>query len=357
MNENESIVIIPAYNPDERLLNLLKEIKEKTNYNIIIINDGSSNNCFNIFKQCKEYGTVLEHLFNKGKGDAIKTVLSYISKKSSSTRIIITADADGQHKVEDIISVCNSAKDKNGMIIGSRKFIGNVPLRSKLGNRVTRNIFALISGKKLIDTQTGLRAFNSEMIPFMLDVEGSRYEYEMNVLLACSKKNIEITEVPIETIYIDKNESSHFRPIRDSIMIYKNILKFSLSSIISFILDYSIFSIMIYLTKGFNIADGLLVSNILARCISSSANYYTNKKYVFNNNDKIVQTASKYFILAAAILFINTTLLEFIVQNTDIKEMIAKILVEIVLFIVSWIIQKNLIFNSNERNKIRYENK
>ena len=109
-------------------------------------------------------------------------------------------------------------------------------MRSAFGNKLTRFLFKQQTGVAVTDTQTASSLYNQHD-PLLLDIEGQRYEYEMNVLLAASKA-FPILEVPIETVYINDNEGSHFRPIRDGLMIYKDMFKFALSSLSSFIVDY-----------------------------------------------------------------------------------------------------------------------
>ncbi len=338
-------VLIPAYEPDEGLLRLLREIKDKTQYSVIVIDDGSSENKAFIFEKAKEYAVVLRHAQNQGKGKAIKTGLSYIQEHFAAYTAVVTMDADGQHKVDDAIRVCDAAiRNTDALIIGSRAFVGDVPARSKFGNTVTRGVYKLVTGTKLHDTQTGLRAFLASMIPFMLDIKGDRYEYEMNVLLECSRNKIPIEEIPIKTVYLQNNESSHFDTIKDSIRIYKDIIKFSLSSFAGFLIDFCIYSIMILITKGMDTGTSILLSNVVARTISSSANYYINRRFVFKNKESVLKTATKYFALVIGILFVNTVLLTYLVENILSNKVISKLFVEITMFIVSWLVQRFLIF-------------
>lgn len=171
------VVVIPAYEPNEELENLVSELN-CMNYRIVIVNDGSSSDKNVIFERLKDKATILHHTVNYGKGRAIKTALHYISEHMPEESGVVTVDADGQHQSNDIVSVCQSLRYHNEkLILGVRKFEGKVPLRSRFGNAVTRAVFSLTSGKKLRDTQTGLRAFRTELIPFMLNIKGDRYEY------------------------------------------------------------------------------------------------------------------------------------------------------------------------------------
>ena len=96
---------------------------------------------------------------------------------------------------------------------------------------------------KVHDTQTGLRAFRTELIPVLRDIPGERYEYEMNVLLRFARDKIRILEHEIETIYIDNNAQSHFDTVKDSVRIYKEIFKFSAFSFVGFLVDYSLYNV------------------------------------------------------------------------------------------------------------------
>lgn len=177
----------------------------------------------------------------------------------------------------------------DSLILGSRALADNVPLRSRFGNTVTRFVYRLASGVKVHDTQTGLRACSCRLLSWMLEVKGDRYEYEMNVLLECSKADIPIREVPIKTIYLDGNKSSHFDTVKDSIRIYKEILKFSASSLASFVIDYLLYSVMVLLTAGIGAEISLVISNVTARLVSATVNYNINRRYVFgadNETDK-----------------------------------------------------------------------
>lgn len=344
MQYNQFIVAIPAYEPDQCLIQLIKEIRKNTQFDILIINDGSSSDTNPIFEEAKEYASVISHDRNMGKGQAIKTALQKIHENYEDS-IVVLADADGQHKVKDIIKICQEMlRSGNGLMIGSRRFTGKVPARSQFGNTVTRHIFRLVSGVKVHDTQTGLRAFRTDLIPFLLNIEGCRYEYEMNVLLACAKGKVPIVEIPIETVYLDGNQCSHFRAIKDSFRIYKEIIKFSISSFASFLIDFAAYSLFIALTGSIQVQVSILISNVLARMISSSANFYMNRNYVFKSKDSMLKTAIKYFSLVIGILALNTVLLTFLVEYVIGNQLVAKVLIEIILFFVSWWVQKIVVF-------------
>ena len=334
----QKIALIPSYEPDNRLENLVKELI-KNKFEVIVINDGSNDKYTKIFTNIKKITTVLEYTPNKGKGYALKYGLNHI-KNHYNKYVIVTMDCDGQHTVKDAIKLCDyTIQHPNELVIGKRVIKKQTPIRSKIGNSITRWIYRIATGSNVYDTQTGLRCFSDKLMDFNLNVEGERYEYEMNVLLFATRENINIKEIEIETIYINNNEGSHFNTIKDSYKIYKQIIKFSLSSIISFIIDYIFYSIFIILTKN------ITTSNIIARIISATANYTINKKLVFKSSRKASKTLTEYFLLAIIILTLNTILLNLIVR-VGINSFIAKIITEVILFILSWFVQKKKIFKN-----------
>ena len=331
----KTIVLIPSYEPDNNLIDLVNELKENK-LEIVVVNDGSGKEYNSIFNKIKKKVKVISYDTNQGKGYALKIGLEYI-KETYKDFIVVTMDSDGQHSVKDALKLSNYAeKHPDELVIGKRIRSEKTPLRSKLGNSITMLIYRLSTGVKVYDTQTGLRAFTNELIDFMLNVEGNRYEYEMNVLLYAPSNNIKIKEIEIETIYIENNEGSHFNTIKDSYRVYKEIIKYSLSSIISFVIDYSLFAI-------FSIFLSITLSNIFARIISASINFTINKKVVFKSNKNLLISLVEYALLAIFILTCNTLLLNLFV-NIGINKFVAKLIVEISLFIISFLVQKTFVF-------------
>lgn len=339
------IALVPAYEPETMLIDLLCKLRE-AEFDIVVVNDGSGDGFAEIFEKAAVYADkVLVHDVNKGKGAAIKTGLSYIQENYADDSIIVTVDADGQHRVEDAIKLCDIVSKRRGaLMLGSRKLKNDIPLRSKLGNSATRLVYRLSTGLKVYDTQTGLRAFGMELVPRLLQITGERYEYEMNVLLECARRKIPIVEEEIETIYINDNSSSHFNPLKDSFMVYKEILKFSASSFIGFVVDYLMYSLLIFITSWLGLEYALRISNVGARIVSATVNYTLNRKLVFKSNSGVVKSAGQYFLLAFVILCGNTLVLECMVGSLGINQLLAKVLTEILFFMLSWFVQRCVIF-------------
>ena len=343
MVENK-IALIPAYEPQDNLISLVHELKEN-NFEVVVIDDGSGKEFKYIFDEVSSCAKVLGYNKNKGKGVALKVGFEYIKSNFMQDYVVVTMDCDGQHTVSDAKKLCEVAKlNPNTLVIGKRLRNSKTPFRSRLGNRITRLIYHISTGIDVYDTQTGLRAFNKALLDYLIKVEGERYEYEMNVLLQCIKNNIKIKEIEITTIYINNNSNSHFKTFKDSLLVYKEIMKFSLSSFSSFIIDYLLYVLFIFLFNN------ILFSNILSRLISASINYKINKRLVFNSHEKNYKTIFQYFSLVLIILLLNTIVLNALVRYIFINKFFAKLLTEVILFFVNWFIQKKYIFKKDQNN-------
>ena len=335
------IVLIPAYKPEPALLTLLEWLSCRE-YLTILIDDGSGDAFHEIFRAAEKYAVVLSHTVNKGKGAALRTGMSYIQSHYPDA-VIVTMDADGQHSITDAERILNQAQaSPDQLVLGCRRLDRRVPLRSRFGNSITRLVFRLVSGTAVYDTQTGLRGFSSRLLPELLSVTGDRYEYEMNVLLHFAKMKIPMKELQIQTIYINENASSHFHPVRDSIRIYSDILKFSASSLIGFLVDYLVFCLLSVLLV--QLPCRLTLSNIAARLISASVNFTLNRKFVFRSKGRLLRAALQYFALAAVILAGNTLLLKLLVDTVGINKYAAKLLTEVFFFVLSFTVQRCIIF-------------
>lgn len=347
----KKIALIAAYQPTDILLTLLQELRE-AEIEAIVVNDGSSPDRGELFETVATKAILLTHPHNRGKGCAIKTGLAYIVSDVLEPCTVVTLDADGQHRVEDGIKLLNAAeKTPDTLILGSRALQQNVPLRSKLGNTITRHVFRLSTGTKIHDTQTGLRAFSSKMIPALLPIEGDRYEYEMNVLLEMTRQQVPVQEIEIQTLYFDQNQGSHFNTVTDAYRIYKEIIKFSASSLCSFLLDYSVYSVMLLLTASMGASNAVMISNVVARVISATFNYNVNRKWVFRSQTGLKQSLPQYILLAVVILIANTVTLGLLVNVASMNQYTAKLLNELVFFVISWGVQRCLIFKKQDVTK------
>ena len=332
-------IIIPAYEPDKRLVTVVKDIKKQLGAHIIVINDGSGNQYQKFFDESEELGaTVLIHTHNRGKGAALKTAFSYIQKKSKKEGFMITADSDGQHLIKDIVKVAKTSQENpTALVLGARAFVGNVPFRSRFGNKTTALLFRLVTGQAISDTQTGLRGMSTHLIPWLLKLDGERFDYEFNMLLEANKDGHPIVEEAIETVYLEGNKSSHFRPLQDSILIYSPFLKFSGTAILAAVIDAVGLFIIFAMTKN------LLLSVILARIISASTQCLLNANYVFNRTSPLFKSLIRYFMLAIVLLTCNYFMLKTLV-GIGIGLVLAKLVTESLIFLVSYRVQRTIVF-------------
>lgn len=350
------VIIIPALNPDEKLINLVKELK-KSNLPIVIINDGSKKECAEIFERLKLrfHCDIFTHPKNMGKGAAIKTGIRYCFERYPKSCGYVTADADGQHAAEDILKVAEALeKNPDSMILGSRNFgEKNVPFKSRWGNRITSFVFLISVGKKCSDTQTGLRGIPKEFTHICLSVPGDRFEYEMNMLLKFAQNRIPFVHVPIATIYLENNKSSHFNPVGDSVRIYLNILKYSISSLGSAVIDLVAFTILINLIF-WKTSVGILAATVMARCISGGVNFMLNKHWVFKSEKGHGSEMIKYITLFCCQMILSWSLVTAF-SNLSYHLTIIKILVDSTLFLISYQIQKKYIFSKKRKDTVNNE--
>ena len=205
------IILIPAYEPDEKLVDLVTSLR-CSGQTIVVVDDGSGTEYRPVFHRARSLGCdVIGHLPNRGKGDALKRGFRHIAAVYPG-QDVVCADCDGQHTLPDIARVADAVGEhRAGIVLGSRQFAGDVPLRSRFGNDVTRMVFRVATGRRLQDTQTGLRGYPAWMLGWLQTIEGERFEYELEVLLAARRAGVELHEVSIATIYLEENASSHFR--------------------------------------------------------------------------------------------------------------------------------------------------
>jgi glycosyltransferase involved in cell wall biosynthesis len=333
------IVLIPAYEPDQKLVDLVTSLRHR-GQTVVVVDDGSGPDHQPVFQQARALGCdVIGHLPNRGKGYALKRGFRHIATAYPG-RDVVCADCDGQHRLTDIAAVASAVREhRAGIVLGARRFAGGVPLRSRFGNDVTRMVFRLSTGLRLQDTQTGLRAYPAWMLGWLQTIEGDRFEYELEVLLAARRAGVELHEVPIATIYLEENASSHFHPVRDSIRVYVPFLKFSMSSLTAFGIDVTLFFAMMAETGS------LAASVVSARLVSASVNFAMNHRLVFaGGRRRPAGAALRYAALVAALMAVNYALLSALTGALGVGIVLAKLLTEVTLFVASYQFQQRVVF-------------
>ncbi|MBQ2910184.1 MAG: glycosyltransferase [Bacilli bacterium] len=361
--KKKTVVLIPSLNPDKELIKYVKKlINSDNNIEVIVVNDGSRKELKSIFDEIEKIKrcVVLTHAVNLGKGRALKNGFNYFINNYSNEEAngIITADSDGQHAIDDILKIAedlNSAKCET-LVLGTRDFnLDHVPFKSRKGNKITTAVFKLLYGKKINDTQTGLRGLTYDFVKDCISLDGERFEYEINMLIEAVKRKINILEPTIETIYFDNNSETHFRPVMDSLKIYnvmfKKFFKFAFSGLSSAVLDIALFTLFYGLLDticGENVS--ILVSTIGARIISSLFNYTINKNVVFNAT-KGKGTLIKYYTLCLIQTGASWGLVNggYILLGKFIHPSVIKVVVDALLFLVSFQIQQRWVFGVKEK--------
>ena len=339
------VIVIPSYNPDEKLKMVVDSLFDAGFSNFLIVDDGSKQECKKYFEELTGYEgvTILSHENNYGKGRALKTAFNYIEEQNTAQGII-TVDGDNQHKAEDVLQIADAMIGFDGIVLGTRDFdTENVPQRSKIGNKTTSFIFKNLLGVDIHDTQTGLRGMPTWVMEKILSLQGERFEYETNVLMSLNKLRIPFKEVKIKTVYIEENKTSHFNPFKDSLKILGLIGKFLFSSMVCFFVDILLFYSFVKLFSGLTLSKTVFFATIIARICSSLLNFAINRKAVFSSQKPIVKSIAAYYALAIGIMFLSfggTYLLTLAFNHT----VMMKVMVDLLLFGLSFGIQRKLVF-------------
>lgn len=342
---NEVVILIPSYEPDEKLVKLIEKLLQiRPLQKIVVLDDGSEPEVAQLvaLHSLSDRCDVVKHAVNLGKGRALKDGFNYIANKYPHVRGIVTADSDGQHQAEDIYKVADAVlKNKGQIVLGCRDFsASNIPLRSRFGNQLTYTIFRIFTGLAVKDTQTGLRGIPLDIAKKFMTVPGERFEYEMNMLMECSDKDIGIVCEPIDTIYIENNASSHFNPVVDSIKIYFVLFKYIFSSVFSAAIDILVFAIA--MASGTNKSTAM----VLGRVASSTTNFLINRDIVFKKDVSLIKSFVKYVLLVMISGYLAYSLMGVIEKYLMINVYFAKIVAETLLFFINFFVQKHLIFRS-----------
>ena len=204
-NKDDIYIVVPAYNEEKMIGSTLKKLKGEGYKNIIVVDDGSSDNTYNI---AKEKGTIVcRHLINRGLGGAlgtgIKCALLYNPK------VIITFDADGQHDPKDIEKIAKPILEDNyDVVIGSRLMdeneVKNMPKIKRIGNWGLNLLTYLMGGHFITDSQSGLRAFSNKSAKIIIEqLKSNKYEVSSEFVVLIKRNNLKFMELPIKTIYTD----------------------------------------------------------------------------------------------------------------------------------------------------------
>ena len=355
----DCVIVLPSLDPDRKFSAVVMGLVEKGFEKIVIVDDGSDAGHQRFFEEAESYPqcSVIHHGVNKGKGRALKTAFEYIINNYPEAKGAVTIDGDGQHLLEDIYACANRMlEEEDRVILGSRDFDQEgVPPRSVAGNKFTAKMFRLLFGIKINDTQTGLRAIPAAFLPAFCEIKGERFEYETNMLLQMKRSGIRFSEQPIATVYDEEDYSSHYNAFKDSFKVGKVMLafilsgsmfKYILSSGFSWLADNGIY----YLLLAVFGLGHKAVFQAIGTFSSSLLNFNLNKFWVFKSKGSYWKEFLSYYCVCVprtllSILFTN------LIQNSlgvaaPGPAVAVKILVDAVLFILTYFIQKKWVFKN-----------
>ena len=343
-NTSWPILLIPAYKPGPDLPEIVSAALATGRFqHAVVIDDGSGQEFRPVFESTTLVPgvTLLRHAVNLGKGAALKTAFNVIACSYPQSVGVVTADADGQHSTGDIAAVAAAlTATPEALVLGARQFDADVPLRSKFGNTLTRTVVRVLLGKQITDTQTGLRGVPLGFIPDLLQSKSSRYDFELDMLVICRESGRRMLEVPIRTIYLDGNQSSHFNPLIDSMRVYFVFLRFISMSLAAAVMDNVVFFI------AFQYVPMILLCQALSRLVSGTFNYQTNKRSVFQSRRPHRVTAPRYILVALATGLVGYFAIEGLVQAGGFSVFPAKIITETSLFLFNFAVQRAFVFDT-----------
>lgn len=346
-NNGTVVLLIPSLDPDEHLLRLLEGVLPHWEGPVLLVDDGSGAAAREtIFPAAESMGcVVVHHDINRGKGRALKTGFRECLNRWPGLIGVVTADADGQHLPEDIAACAARLKEEpDSLILGCRDFQNpDVPSKSMLGNRITRTFMRLFCDVGVTDTQTGLRGIPAAFMADLLNTAGEGYDFETNMLLETRGYRVPVVELPIQTVYLDQNRASHFHPFRDSLRIYRILLKFCAASLAGFCADFILFIIFfkVFYPLG---TLAITAATVTARVLAASINYLINHMLVFHSRKRLRSSAVRYGVLCVVQMLTSALLVTGIYSITQIPAAGIKIVVDFLLFFVSFQIQKRWVF-------------
>ena len=359
-------VVLPSLNPSESFDRVVDGVLSAGFSHLLIVDDGSRPENKAHFRRAEAFPqcTVLTHEVNRGKGAALKTAFSYLADRCPDARGAVTIDGDGQHLTADILRCAAAIDGPDTLVMGCRDFSApDIPPRSRIGNRVTSTVFRVLCGIRLSDTQTGLRAIPARYLETFCGVEGERFEYETNMLLYMKRLGIPFLEQPIATVYDPEDYSSHYNPVKDSLRISRVMLRFLttgsgfryvVSAVCSWLVDNGLYLLLMTLLGGrLAAAAASPVSQVSARALSSLFNFTMNDRYVFRNGENHWKAFLKYYCLCIPQTLISVVCLTALVAGLKIGHPVlatlVKIVIELILFVISYYIQKKWVFSDKTR--------
>ena len=338
------LIVIPAFNPPQSLSSLVRTLVDAGNFSLIVVNDGSAKRFLPLFASISNYSqvTVITNATNLGKGAALRVGINQSLLQSPNLSGIVTADADGQHSAKDIIAISGFAETQPDHFgLGYREFNNKVPIRSRLGNQLSRVLYRILLGLKLKDTQTGLRYLPRSFAIHCLTLESNGYEFETEQLIQSASLEVPIAQLPIQTIYLNSGKGSHFSPFFDSLRIYFLIIRYALSSVATTTVDFIVFAISVHLGAG------IVVANLIGRSLALFVQYILLGSFVFRKSGGI--TRFFFFVIYVMVVGLISGLLQVWLPLASIMGPFgAKIIIEACIYIFNFLFLRDILFGTRK---------
>ncbi len=347
-------ILIPSYNPDDRLYGMVRALSEREASPILVVNDGSHPAYDKLFAEVETVPNciLLLHETNKGKGAALKTAMAHCLEAYPDLRGVVTVDGDGHHRPEDVVACAQKLKTSGQVILGQRRR-GDKTLskRGRFGNRLTSLALNFVCDFDIPDPLSGLRGIPIRYLPAFLETKGDAYDFETNMILDLKRKNIPFRTFTILGEYFADGSKSHYRPFRDSVKITAELLRFFGqqfkylgSSFGCYLVEYLLFGLLLGYLPGL----GVRLSNYICRLLSGTANFLVNKTLVFGVKKNNALTIVKYIAVVLLVMLVSTQLIVIVnwifhtEENTVAK--FVKMPVDVVMFFAGYLLQKKWVF-------------
>ncbi len=214
--------LIPCYFEERHLRDVATRVKQQLD-TVLVVDDGSTDGTE---AEARAAGVeVIRHTVNQGKGAAIKTGLRNLAERAG-IEYALVLDGDGQHAPEEIPRFLAAANEtKAPMLVGNRMSdTRKMPFVRKMTNQLMSSQISKVCGQWVPDTQCGFRMIHRELLPSMVAIATTKFDYETEMLVVASRQGCAIGAVPISTIYGD--EKSKIHPVRDTIRFWEMMQRF-----------------------------------------------------------------------------------------------------------------------------------
>lgn len=198
----ESWIVIPAYNESKKILEVIEELNSYFSNRIVVVNDCSSDHTKDILEKSNCF--LINHFINMGQGAALQTGIDFALQNGA--KYVVTFDADGQHRIQDAISMINRLSNDEPMMICGSRFLGekavNMPKRKYIALKLAVMLTRVITKVKVTDAHNGLRAINQKALK-LIRIRQSRMAHATELISQAKKFNINYVEVPVQILYTE----------------------------------------------------------------------------------------------------------------------------------------------------------